>query len=423
MFGAQGPRLINKTNRTERRLQSSPINLISLMASLVLTLACSPSEPPVMPPLEIDVVEVVQRDQPIVMDMVGQTRGSSDIPIRARVEGVVTGMHFIEGRSVKEGDLLYTIDPEPFNQEVVEADGGLAEARTMLAKAKSDLDRIKPLAEMNAVSQSDLDGAVAQYEAAQGSLQSAQARVRQAKIRLGYTRIHAPISGRIGISEAVVGEFVGVSPNPIVLNFVSQTDPIRVRFSIDERTYLTLARRLSAIRENPTETDISKGLKLTLADGTEHPFPGHIVGTDAAVNPKTGTFTFEADFKNPEGFVVAGQFARVQAVAEVRKNALLIPSRSTSELQGHFRVFVVKADNTVEVRPVELGETVDSFRIVKSGLKPGERVAVEIIKLQPGMTIRPNLVSLTEKGVIIKTIDAPQSTPKSAQSADAKKAS
>ncbi|MBW2391670.1 MAG: efflux RND transporter periplasmic adaptor subunit, partial [Deltaproteobacteria bacterium] len=149
--------------------------------------------------------------------------------------------------------LLYTIDPEPFQQEVVEAEGGVAEAKTLLAKAKSDLDRIRPLAEMNAVSQSDLDGAVAQYEAALGSLQSAEARVKQASIRLGYTRIHAPIAGRIGISEARVGEFVGIHPNPVVLNFVSQTDPIRVRFSIDERTYLSLARKLRELREEQVE--------------------------------------------------------------------------------------------------------------------------------------------------------------------------
>ena len=132
--------------------------------------------------------------------MVGQTRGSSDIPIRARVEGVVTGMHFVEGRTVEKDQLLYTIDPEPFEAEVVEAQGALAEVTTQLVKAKADLSRIRPLAEMNAVSQVDLDSAVAQYDAALGSLQSANARVDQASIRLGYTRIHAPISGRIGSS-------------------------------------------------------------------------------------------------------------------------------------------------------------------------------------------------------------------------------
>ena len=385
--------------------------LLGLLASLAFVTACGPSEPPVMPLLEIAVAQVVQRDQPITMDMVGQTRGSSDIPIRARVEGVVTGMYFVEGRSVEEGQLLYTIDPEPFQQQVVEAEGSVAEAKTMLAKAKSDLDRIRPLAEMNAVSQSDLDGAVAQYEAALGSLQSARARVRQATIRLGYTRIHSPIAGRIGISEARVGEFVGVAPNPVVLNFVSQTDPIRVRFSIDERTYLSLARRLRELQEETGErTKMSAGLQLTLADGTVHPFPGRVVAADAAVNPKTGTFTFEADFANPEGIVLAGQFARVRAVAEVRKGALLVPSRSTSELQGNFRVYVVGDDGKVEMRAVELGAVIGSFRLVESGLAAGERVAVEIMKLKPGMTVKPKLVALDENGTIVKPDDRDGST-------------
>jgi len=378
----------------------------------VFLLGCGPSEPPVIPPLEIAVVEVVQRDQPITMEMVGQTRGSSDIPIRARVEGVVTGMHFVEGRSVEEGQLLYTIDPEPFQQEVVEAEGHVAESRTMLAKAKSDLDRIRPLAEMNAVSQADLDGAVAQYEAALGSLQSSRARVKQATIRLGYTRIHSPIAGRIGISEARVGEFVGISPNPVVLNFVSQTDPIRVRFAIDERTYLTLARSIREL-QSAEKPAAGQGLQLTLADGTVHPFPGHIVAADAAVNPKTGTFTFEADFANPDRIVLAGQFARVRAVAEVREGALLVPSRSTSDLQGKFRVFVVKDDDTIEIRAVELGPVIDSFRIIDSGLMPGERVAIEIMKLQPGMAIRPKLVALDDKGVIVATDDREESTSQS----------
>ncbi len=383
---------------------------LAFLASLAILAGCGPGEPPVISPLEIAVVEVVQRDQPIEMLMVGETLGSSDIPIRARVEGVVTGMYFVEGRQVEKDQLLYTIDPEPFEEEVVETEGAVAEVNTQLVRAQADLARIRPLAEMNAVSQSDLDAAVAEYQAALASLQSAGARVRQAKIRLGYTRIHAPISGRIGISKARVGEFVGVQPNPVVLNFVSQTDPIRVRFSIDERTYLSLARQLRKLQEVTGEdSKMGRGLELTLADGTVHPYPGRVVAADAAINPKTGTFTFEADFDNPEGIVLAGQFARVRAIAEVREGALLVPSRSTSELQGSFRVYVIGDDNVVEIRSVELGAVIDSFRIVESGLEAGERVAVEIIKLQSGMTIKPKIVTLDDKGVIVKPIDREES--------------
>jgi len=388
--------------------------LLGFVASLAFLVACGPSEPPVPPPLEIAVVDVVQRDQPIKMDMVGETRGSSDIPIRARVEGELTGMYFVEGRSVEKGQLLYTIDPEPFQQEVIEAEGSVAEAITIRANAKSNLDRIRPLAEMNAVSQSDLDSAVAQYEASIGSLQSARARVKQAEIRLGYTEIHAPIAGRISISEARVGEFVGRDPNPVVLNFVSLTDPIRVRFSIDERTYLVLARRFRELSDETVTEEVRRQLKLTLADGSVHPFSGSVVAADAAINPKTGTFTFEADFANPEGIVLAGQFARVEAIAETLEGALLVPSRSTSELQGLFRVFVIGDDGKVEIRAVELGPVVDSFRVVTSGLEPGERVAVEIMKLKPGMTIKPRLVALNEDGTIVNSDDRKESTSQDA---------
>ncbi len=254
---------------------------------------------------------------------------------------------------------------------------------------------------MDAVSQADLDGAVAQYEAALGSLKSARARVAQAEIRLGYTRIRSPIAGRIGISKARFGEFVGRDPNPVVLNFVSHIDPIRVRFSIDERTYLVLARRLRELQAQSGErADMGRGLQLTLADGTIHPHEGRVVAADASVDPKTGTFTFEADFANPDGLVLAGQFARVRAVAETRENAILVPSRAIAELQGSYRVFVIGGDGKVEFRPVELGPQVGNLRIIESGLAPGEQVAVEIIKLQPGMVVKPRKAKIAADGRI-----------------------
>ncbi|TDI95647.1 MAG: efflux RND transporter periplasmic adaptor subunit [Deltaproteobacteria bacterium] len=363
-----------------------------------LAVACGGSEPSAPPLLEIPVVEVIQRDQPIELEMVGQTLGSVDIPIRARVEGVLESMDFAEGRRVKQGQLLYTIDPQPFKAKVVEAQGGLAEARTGLAKSKADLGRIRPLAEMNAVSQQDLDAAVAQYEAAIGATQAAGARLEQAEIELGYTRIHAPIDGGIGLSEAKVGEFVGRAPNPVVLNFVSQTDPIRVRFAIDERRYLKFARQLIELSTKGEERQ-RKGLDLILADGTMHTHRGHIVATDAAVNPTTGTFTLEADFPNPDNLVLAGQFARVRAVVETRKDALLIPQRCISELQGNFRVFVVGQDGNVELRQVQLGPKIAQLQIIESGLNPGERVALEgLLRLKANMKVVPKLAQLDDSG-------------------------
>jgi membrane fusion protein (multidrug efflux system) len=352
---------------------------------------CGEAEPPPPPVLDIPVVDVIQQDVPIPIEMVGTTLGSVDIPIRARVEGFLESMDFLEGRDVGKDALLYTIDPLPFEAKVVEAKGHLAEARTMLVKAKSDLARIKPLAEMKAVSQQDLDSAVAEYNAAQGTVQAVEAQLDQAEIELSYTRIHSPIDGRIGISAAKVGEFVGKEPNPVVLNYVSQSDPIRVRFSINEREYLKWARHFAKFREEPEiELKERAGLELILADGTVHKQPGHVIAYDAAVNPTTGTFTLEADFPNPGNIVLAGQFARVRGIVETRKDALLIPQRAVSELQGNYRVFVIKPDNTVALRDVVPGPRIENRWLIEKGLNPGERVAVEgLLRLKDGMTVNP----------------------------------
>lgn len=345
-----------------------------------------------MPPLEVAVMEVQPRDIPIYLEMVGQTFGSVDIPISARVDGVLEEMHFLEGRPVKKGQLLYVIDPTPYESRVVEARGRLAEARTRLAKAGSDLERIRPLAAMDAVSQQDLDGAVAQFEAAQGALQAAEAQVEQARIQLGYTRISAPVDGLIGITQAKIGEYVGRAPNPVVLNVVSQTNPIRVRFAINEREYLRFSRELSrSMRELDERQKADKAtLQLMLADGTIHEHPGDVVAFDAAVDPNTGTLTLEADFPNPDRIVLPGQFARVRGVMEQRKGALAVPQRAVMEAQGLFRLAVVADDGVVELRRVGMGPRVDGLWIVESGLKAGERVALEgLQRLRTGMQVAP----------------------------------
>ena len=359
------------------------------LAAAVFIAACGKPEPPAMPPMQVAVVTVQPRDIPIHLDMIGQTLGSVDIPIRARVDGVLEEIHFLEGRDVTKGQLLYVIDPTPFEAKVVEAKGRLAEAETRLAKAASDLERIRPLAEMDPVSKQDLDAAVAQFEAAEGSVQAASAQVEQAEIQLGYTRIKAPVSGLIGITQAKVGEYVGRSPNPVVLNIVSQTDPIRVRFSINEREYLRFRRDFGEnLRDTGDEQRNKKGLKLILSDGSVHEHPGSVVSFDAAIDSTTGTLTLEADFPNPDRFVLPGQFARVRGVLEERSNALAIPQRAVMETQGIFQLAVVGDDGTVDLRQVQMGPRIDDEWIVESGLKPGERVALEgLQRMRSGMQV------------------------------------
>lgn len=372
-----------------RLFKSLPGTTAVMLAAAVAMAACGPAEPPPIPPMEVQVLEVQPRDIPLYLDMVGQTLGSVDIPIRARVDGVLEEMHFLEGRSVKQGQLLYVIDAVPYQSKVVEAEGRLAEAETSLAKAESDLNRIRPLAEMKAVSQQDLDASVAQFEAAQGALQAARAQVDQANIQLGYTRIQAPIDGLISITKANVGEYVGQYPNPVVLNTVSQVDPIRVRFAISEREYLRFSRSLSQSMRSLDDEEMSKDeLELILADGKVHDHRGGVVSFNAAVDPQTGTLTLEADFPNPDRIVLPGQFARVRGSPETRVNAIAVPQRAVIETQGLFQLAVVGADGTVELRRVEMGPRLDNEWIVDSGLKAGEGIALDgLQRLRTGMKV------------------------------------
>lgn len=364
---------------------------------LVLLSACFERKRPVPPMPELPVVAVIQRDQAITLEMVGETRGSSDVPIRARVDGFLESMNFDEGRNVAKGDLLYTIDDSPFQTQKAQAQGVLAESQTQLVKSRADLARMRPLAAINAISQMDLDAAIAAYESAQGSVQAASAQVKQADISLGYCRIYSPINGRIGISSVEVGEYVGGSGSG-ELNLVSQVDPIRVRFAVDEKSYLKVARKLLARRKESGNEDRQKAkFQLILADGTLHDYQGQIVTTNATVDSTTGTFTLEADFPNPDHLVLAGQFARVRADVDVVKNALLVPQRSITELQGGFSVFVVSAEGLVEHRQIEVGPKINRLQIISNGIKPGEKVLLEgVQKVKNGMTIKPLLKDFNE---------------------------
>jgi len=367
-----------------------------LAAAIALGLTqtgCDKSVPEAVapPPLPVGVATAERRDVPQFVEMVGTTLGIQDVPIRARVEGFLETMNFREGGFVKKGDLLYTIDAQPFQAKLVEAQSKLATARTNLVKAQSDLARIKPLAEIDAVSQQDLDSAVAQEAAGRSSVRAAEAAVELARIELSYTRLTAPIDGLIGLSKARPGEFVGREPNPVVLNVLSDIDPIRVRFSISEREYLILARhyldRGGRMKGDDTE---QARLALLLADGTEHKYPGKAVASSQAIDPETGTYSVEAAFPNPEGLLLPGQFARVRAPYQTLENAVVVPRRALSEIQGRFQVYVVGGDNKVVVREVEPGPEADSMVVISSGLEGGESVVVEgLQKVRSGVTVAP----------------------------------
>ncbi len=343
--------------------------------------------------LQVIVTPSERRDVALTIEMVGTTLGTQDVPIRARVEGFLESLNFQEGTFVDKGDLLYTIDPQPFQARLVEAQSQLAAARTQLAKAASDLARIRPLAEMKAVSEQDLDGAVAQEAAARAGVQAAEAAVELAGIELSYTRIQAPIDGLIGLTKARPGEFVGREPNPVVLNVLSDIDPIRVRFSISEREYLVLARTYlaskgaKAVRTGDEQPD---DLVLLLADGTEHTQKGRLVASAQAIDPETGTYSVEATFPNPQKFLLPGQFARVRALYQVLNDVVVVPQQAVAEMQGLFRIYAVDEAGSVVIREVRLGPKTGDDVVIETGLEAGVDVIVEgLQKVRPGMTVRP----------------------------------
>jgi membrane fusion protein (multidrug efflux system) len=362
----------------------------------------SPTEQTAPPLLPVEVVKAERRDVPLTIEMVGSTLGTQDVPIRARVEGFLETMNFQEGRFVKKGDLLYTIDPQPFKAMLVEAQSMLAAAQTSLAKSAADLNRIRPLAEMKAVSEQDLDAAVAQEAAARAGVRASEAGVDLAEIELSYTRIMAPIDGLIGLTKAKPGEFVGREPNPVVLNTLSDIDPIRVRFSIAEQEYLILARTyLAATGGRGTPRGMGKDregrikpaqddLILILADGSRHNYQGSVIAAAQAIDASTGTYTVEASFPNPNNLLLPGQFARVQAPYQTLKNVVTVPRKALVELQGRFRVYVVNDNNEVEMQEVVLGPAKGLDVVIESGLEGGESIIVEgLQKVRPGMPVNP----------------------------------
>jgi len=364
-----------------------------VLGFLISFTACKTEVKKAIPPQKIKVVEVQTQDIPLYSFYVGQIYGEKDIPIRARVEGFLESMDFTEGRKVSKGQLLYTIDAQPFVAAVNAQKSYQAEAQTRLAKAKADLDRIKPLAEAKAVSESDLDAAQAQYDAALAGLEAAKANVASAEINLSYTRIKSPLNGKIGITNAKVGEFVGRDPNPIILNIVSKTDNILVKFYITEKEYLLIAREYKGNKGRQKTTDEEGKIALILSDGSLYKHHGFFNAIDAKVDPNTGSILVQAIFPNPEGLLKPGMYSKVKVELRTAKNALIIPSRCLSELQGQFSVFTVNDSNKVVSRQVEVGQKIGDMSIITHGLNVGEKVVFDgLQKVAPQATIQPDVI-------------------------------
>jgi membrane fusion protein, multidrug efflux system len=374
---------------------------ISLCLSLILLLslvACSQEEETASapPPPQVSVFQTEARKAPIYQEFVGQIYGYKDIAIAARVEGYLEKVLFEEGSRVKEGELLYTIESQQFEAEVAAKMSDLAGAKTVMTEAKTYLDRIRPLAQEKAVSQSDLDAAQAQYDVAVSSVKAAEANLRAARIQLGYTQVYSPITGIIGKTQAKVGDFVGRSPNPIILNTVSRIDTVLVEFFITESQYLMMMRHyLQQVKAGKKEPEEKADLELILSDGSVYEHKGKADFVNREVDPATGAILIQASFPNPDEILRPGQFARVRAVVEIVKDAILIPQRCVMELQGAFSVYVVGKDNKAEVRQVTAGPKIGSFWLIRKGLQPGEQVVYEgLQKVKDGTVVGPTPVDV-----------------------------
>ena len=381
-----------------------------VIASVILlsSLGCGKSEQPQARPPEVEVVRVEQKDVPIWNEWVGTLEGFVNAQIKPQVTGYLLRQTYQEGSFVKKGQLLFEIDPRTFQAaldqtkaQLANAEGQLAQAEANQVKAQLDVNRYTPLAKEQAVSQQDLDNAVqgnvaaqAQVRAAKAQIDAATAQMAAAQLNLGFTKIVSLIDGIVGVAQAQIGDLVGPTS---LLTTVSTLDPIKVYFPVSERGYLNY------IKENPdaakrAEQERHLGLEMILADGSRYPHEGSFSFADRQVDVKTGTLRLQGLFPNPGNILRPGQFARVRAITTTKKEALLVPQRAVTELQGGYQVAVVGKDNKVEIRPVKVGERIGPQWIIDTGLKPGERVVAEgVQRVKAGMTVNPKpLKAMTE---------------------------
>ena len=350
---------------------------------------------------DVEVVQVEQKDVPILGEWIGTLDGLVDADVRAQVSGYILRQGYQEGAFVKKGELLFEIDPRPFQAAVDQAQGQLDQATATLANAEAvqrrtelDVNRYTPLAREQAASQQDLDNAIqnnlaakATVETAKAQIQTAQAALETAKINLDFTRLVAPIDGIAGQAQLQVGALVNPNSGPVTS--VSTIDPIKVYFTVSESEYLAWRRRF------PTETtreaaDKSLHLELILADGSTYPHPGTFYFADNKVNESTGAIRIAALFPNPGNILRPGGYGKVRAATQIQQGALLVPQRAVSELQGGYQVAVVDGQDKVSIRTIQVGDRVGTQWIVSDGLKLGDRVIVEgVQKVRPGMRVNP----------------------------------
>jgi RND family efflux transporter MFP subunit len=345
---------------------------------------------------EVMVAQVEQKDVDLYTEWIGTLAGEVNANVQAQVTGYLLRRDYQEGSSVRKGQLLFEIDPRPFQAALDQASGQLAQAIAQLANAEAvqgrtelDVERYTPLAKLQAASQQDLDNANQNNLAAQATvatdkaqIKSAEAAVETARLNLGFTQISSPVNGIADVARAQVGDLVSSSSG--TLTTVSTLDPIRDYFTVSEQDYLQLKKQFSGSDKQRWK------LQLILADGTTYSHEGVFYFAGRAVDQNTGSIQMAALFPNPGNVLRPGQYAKVRGVVRTQKGALLIPQAAVTDLQGSYQVDVVGGDDKISIRPVTVGDRVGTKWIIQDGLKPGERVVAEGQQtLRPGTTVRP----------------------------------
>ena len=338
------------------------------------------------PPPEVLVAQVVKGDVPIVREWIGTLNGSENADIRARVNGYLQKKDYQEGSYVKEGDLMFEIDPRPFEAALAEAKSQLLQQQAVQLATQADFERSQDLFNKKVISVQEFENKRQLNQANVAKVAALEAAVETAQLNLGYTKIAAPVDGIAGIAKAQIGDLVGAgSAEP--LTTVSKIDPIRLYFPISEKSYKDNADALQEAMQKP-ESERKEAIELVFADGTVYPRKGKFSFVDRQVDPTTGTILIAANFPNPEHTLRPGQFAKARAEVGKISGALLVPERALVELQGSYQIGVLGEDNKAEIRPIKIGPRYKGQVVVTEGLKEGEKVIVEgVQKVRPGMVV------------------------------------
>ena len=358
---------------------------------------CNKSQAKTAAPVpEVEVARVATRDVPVYSEWVATLDGYVNAEIRPQVSGYIIRQDYKEGSLVGKGQVLFEIDPRPFQATLARAKGDLAQAQAQLGKATLDVERDTPLAEGKAIAKSQLDNEVQAKLGAQAAVESAKAAMEQAELNLEWTKVTSLVDGIAGIAQVQIGNLVGPSSN---LTSVSQVDPIKAFFPINEHEYLIAQSKGNAISGNHTIRFFGTTVELILADGSVYPQKGKVLLADRQVDPNTGTIRIIAAFPNPGNILRPGQYGRVRVQTSMKRDALLIPQSAVAQSQGSYQVAVVGNDHKVNMRTVKPGATVGAMWVIDEGLKPGEQVAAEgPQKIKEGTLVTPKSVHHSEEG-------------------------